>query len=74
VALQQAVEFLARIRILPMDDDGLQRFHALRKSKYRVGTNDLKIAAIAQRFGATLVTRNLRDFKRIPGLRLKDWS
>jgi predicted nucleic acid-binding protein len=38
-----------------------------------VGTNDLKIAAIVQRHGATLATCNLRDFKRIPGMRLEDW-
>jgi tRNA(fMet)-specific endonuclease VapC len=64
----------ARIRILPMDAPALQRFHEFRKGKYRVGSNDLKMAAIAQRHGATLVTRNLRDFKRLPGLKLEDWS
>jgi tRNA(fMet)-specific endonuclease VapC len=72
--LQQAIEFLARIRILPMDLEGLELFHDLRSGKHRIGTNDLKIAAIVQRQGATLVTRNLRDFKRIPGMRLENWS
>jgi tRNA(fMet)-specific endonuclease VapC len=66
VALQQAVEFLGRIRILPMDEDGLHRFHEYRKSKYRIGTNDLKMAAIAQRFGATLQLAILATSSEFP--------
>jgi tRNA(fMet)-specific endonuclease VapC len=73
-ALQQAVEFFARIRILPMDQEALQQFHDFRAGKYGLGTNDLKIAAIVMRFGATLISRNLRDFKRLPGLQFEDWA
>ena len=73
-ALQKAVEFLGRIRVLALDEDALQVYHEFRASRYRIGTNDLKIAAIAKRNGATLVTRNLRDFKRLPGIDLDDWS
>jgi tRNA(fMet)-specific endonuclease VapC len=70
-ALQEAVEFLGRIRILSLDEQALRRFHELRTAKHRPGTNDLKIAAIVQCHAATLVSRNLRDFKRVPGLRLE---
>jgi predicted nucleic acid-binding protein len=35
------------------------------------GSNDSKIAAIE--FGATIITRNLRDFRRIPGVMAEDW-
>jgi tRNA(fMet)-specific endonuclease VapC len=73
-ALQQAVEFLGRIGILPFDAHALEIFHEFRKSGYRVGTNDLKMAAIAQCHGATLVTRNLLDFKRLPAIKVEDWS
>jgi len=73
-SLQQAVEFLGRVRILPIDEKAFEQFHAFRKGKYRIGSNDLKMAAIAKRHGATLVTRNMSDFKRLPGVKLEDWS
>jgi tRNA(fMet)-specific endonuclease VapC len=61
MALRQAVEFLARIRILPMDREALERFHEFRAGKHRVGNNDLKIAAIVQRHGATLPLSTARS-------------
>lgn len=73
-ALQQAVEFCARVRILPVDQSAVQRFHDLAAKKLRLGTNDLRIASVALVHGAVLVTRNLRDFKRVAGLQIKDWS
>jgi tRNA(fMet)-specific endonuclease VapC len=43
-------------------------FTRLKGAKLHVGTKDLQIAAIALASGATLLSRNLRDFSRIPGL------
>jgi tRNA(fMet)-specific endonuclease VapC len=42
--------------------------------RLKVGTQDLKIAAIALAYNIVLLTRNRRDFGRIPGLRIDDRS
>lgn len=61
-------------RVLDFDDDAGRFFGLLRSHRVRVGTMDLKIAAIALRHGATLVTRNLSDFRKVPGLLVEDWT
>ena len=44
------------------------------KLKLGVRKNDLRIAAIALETGAIVVIRNLRNFRRVPGLTCEDWS
>jgi tRNA(fMet)-specific endonuclease VapC len=48
-------------------------FAALKAAKIRLGTMDLKIASIAIANDATLLSRNLHDFQKVPGLRVGDW-
>jgi predicted nucleic acid-binding protein len=52
----------------------LQSPQEIRHLKLRVGTMVLRIAAIALAKNATLLTRNVRDFRQVPGLTFEDWS
>lgn len=72
--LAQSVSFLSRTVILPFPESAITVFERLRKAKLGVDGNDLRIAAIALDRDATVVTRNVRDFELIPGLRIEDWS
>jgi tRNA(fMet)-specific endonuclease VapC len=49
-------------------------FEHLRGLRLRIGAMDLKIAAIALAHDATVLTRNLKDFSRVPGLHAEDWT
>ncbi len=60
--------------LIPFDDDSERRYQQLRGSGLRVGSLDLKIAAIALTISLTVLTRNRADFARVPGLNLQDWS
>lgn len=61
----------------PFDDAAADRFAPLKALLERtglpVGTNDLLIAAIAVARGLTVVTANLREFARVPGLAVETW-
>jgi len=46
----------------------------LRPNAQPVGPSDLMLAAQALRVGAVLVTHNLREFERVPGLVVEDWQ
>jgi len=72
--LHKTFDYLGSFRTLEYDSHAEGHFQAFRKQKIRVGTQDLKIAAIALSRDATLVTRNRRDFEQIPSLRIEDWS
>ena len=67
---------LARFVILPIDSASASRFDELRRQKKlrKIGRADLLIAGIALAHGATLVTRNLRHFRQVPGLKLENWA
>lgn len=72
--LQETLEDLKTINLLDFDLDAFNCYAALLRQKIRVGTQDLRIAAIALSKNAILVTRNRRDFERVPGLRFEDWT
>jgi tRNA(fMet)-specific endonuclease VapC len=72
--LARSVRGFTTIGILEYTVAAIARFESLKQLKLNVGNNDLRIAAIALEAGATVVTRNLRDFRRVPGLMCEDWS
>ncbi len=72
--LQETMGFYASIYVLPYDVEAQLQFAHLRRQQVRIGTQDLRIAAIALSKNATLVTRNTRDFAKVPGLHMVDWS
>ncbi len=72
--LRSHVERFRRIPILDYDENAAAIYERLRQSRLRVGTKDLQIAAIALANDAVLLTRNLSDFQRVPGLKVEDWS
>lgn len=69
--------FLAPLVSLPFDDRSAWEYGILRANLERAGTpigaNDLMIAAIARAADLVLVTRNVREFTRVVGLRVEDW-
>ncbi|MFI5387940.1 MAG: type II toxin-antitoxin system VapC family toxin [Fimbriimonadales bacterium] len=72
--LGEAVVRLARWRILPYTESAIARVAQLKVLRLNVRLMDLRIAAIALEHGAVVVTRNQRDFGRVPGPGVEDWS
>lgn len=68
------IETFQNIIILPFDSAAAAEYDRLRQMRIRIGTMDMRIAAIALANNATLLTRNLGDFGKVPGLRAEDWS
>jgi tRNA(fMet)-specific endonuclease VapC len=72
--LNTYVQDLEHFEILDFDEPAADKFQELRKSRVRIGTLDLRIASIALLNDATLVSRNLIDMRKVPGLRVEDWT
>ena len=77
-----AIETLTRLReLIPVlapsaavgDAYGMLRAHLERKGT-PIGNNDLWIAAHALALGARLVTNNVREFERVPRLKVVNWA
>jgi tRNA(fMet)-specific endonuclease VapC len=72
--LAESIPFLAQWRILAFVQAALARWDTLRGLKLNVRKMDLRIAAITLENAGILVTRNLRDFQRVPNLPLQNWA
>jgi tRNA(fMet)-specific endonuclease VapC len=62
----------------PFDDQAARHYadirHHLEQGGIVIGPNDLKIAAICRSRGLTLVSSNMAEFRRVPGLLVEDWA
>ena len=63
---------LGKWTVIPFDAIAAKRFLDLKRQGIRVGTMDLKIAAIALAHDAMLLPANLRDFQAVPDLRVEN--
>ncbi|MGF1525017.1 MAG: type II toxin-antitoxin system VapC family toxin [Leptolyngbyaceae cyanobacterium] len=70
----RTLEFLRDFTVVSYRAQAEARFQSLLAQKIRIGTQDLKIAAIVLSQQANLITRNRQDFERITGLKFEDWS
>jgi tRNA(fMet)-specific endonuclease VapC len=66
------------ITIVPFDTEDAEETGDIRAALERAGTPigpyDILIAGQARRRGAVLVTANVREFSRVPGLKTEDWA
>jgi tRNA(fMet)-specific endonuclease VapC len=72
--LGEAVVRLGRWRILPYTESAIARVAHLKTLRLNVRLMHLRIAAIALENQAVIISRNRRDFGRVPGLSVEDWS
>ena len=70
-------EFLEYVIVLDWPEEAAPEYGRIRaqlkKKGTPVGANDLLIAAHALALDAVLVTDNIREFRRIPNLKIENW-
>ena len=68
----------ARLEVVPFDNKAAYHFGQIRAELYRtgqpIGPYDMMIAGQARAMGLILVTNNVKEFERVQGLLLEDWS
>jgi tRNA(fMet)-specific endonuclease VapC len=76
--LQAVEQFVARLEILPFSAEAAAHYGQLRAELEHAGRpsgpHDTLIGAHARSAGLIVVTNNLREFERIPGLRVETWA
>ena len=74
--LIRTVSHLALFEVVTFDEAAAAEFDRLRQIKglKKIGRGDILIASIALANKATLVTRNLKDFRQVVGLQVENWA
>ena len=72
------MRYLSYAQTLPLPVETVPEYASIRAELKRrgtpIGANDLWIAAHARYLGVTLVTNNVREFSRVPGLKIENWA
>jgi tRNA(fMet)-specific endonuclease VapC len=67
----------ARLEVSPFRAEAAVHFGQVRAELYKlgkpIGPHDMIIAGHARSLGLVLVTNNVKEFERVPGLRLENW-
>lgn len=70
-------DFCSRLEVLQYTTKAAQHYGSIRaaleKTGQPIGVNDIHIASHARSEGLVLVTNNMREFERVPALRLENW-
>ena len=69
----KSIAELNKWTLLEWDADTAAHFVRLRNEGVRIATMDLRIASVALAYDATLLSRNLKDFRLVPGLKVENW-
>ena len=72
--LKDNLTFFSRIAVWEYSAAVEAEYAKLVKAKVRIGTKDLLIASIALANNAVVLTRNIKDFGKIPGLKIENWT
>lgn len=73
-SLRATLDYYSTIKLLDFNQAANTCYAELRRQRIRIGTQDLRIAAIVLSVNGILVTRNQRDFAQVPGLIFEDWT
>ena len=78
ITMEETEDFLRDLEIVPFDESAARTYGRIKADLERkglvIGPNDFLIAATALSRNGTLVTNNIREFSRIDGLPLSDWT
>lgn len=72
--LRDVLTGFAVAEVVPFDAGAGREYERLAAARLRVATMDLRIAAVALSRGLVVLTRNVRDFSRVPNLTTEDWT
>jgi tRNA(fMet)-specific endonuclease VapC len=72
--LSETLSGFSEAPVLHLDPEAIAIFDELREQRVRIATMDLRIASIAISRNLVLLTRNARDFNKVPKLAIEDWT